>query len=432
MSLPPPVPESEHTAYIALGSNMGDRRTALDQAINLLSATPGVRVQQVSRYHETAAVGGPPGQGPYLNAAAWLQATLSPDQLLRRLLEIEQSLGRIRHERFGPRTVDLDLLLYDDLCRDDAHLIIPHPRMHERSFVLAPLAEIAAHAVHPQLKRTIASLLTDVASRTQPEATGTATGLAPLRGLRALVTGSTSGIGRAIALQLARAGASVILHGRRGDAAEAMLRELRDIGVEAHAILADLHSEEGCRTLLHEAWDSEGVGPIDAWINNAGADTLTGEAAHWSFERKLDELLAVDLKATLLLSREVGQHMRERSDGRGGVILTMGWDQVETGMEGDSGQLFGAVKGAVMAFTRSLALSLAPTVRVNCLAPGWIRTAWGEGASAAWQERVLRETPLKRWGTAEDVAATACWLVSPQAAYITGQIIRINGGAVRG
>ena len=115
-----------------------------------------------------------------------------------------------------------------------------------------------------------------------------------------------------------------------------------------------------------------------------------------------------------------------------GVILTMGWDQADTGMAGDSGQLFGAVKGAVMAFTKSLALDLAPAVRVNCLAPGWIRTAWGEHASSAWQQRVLAETPAARWGTPDDVAQTARWLVSPAAQFITGQIIRINGGAVRG
>jgi 3-oxoacyl-[acyl-carrier protein] reductase len=114
-----------------------------------------------------------------------------------------------------------------------------------------------------------------------------------------------------------------------------------------------------------------------------------------------------------------------------GVILNMGWDQAETGMEGDSGQLFAATKAAVMAFTRCLALSLAPEVRVNCLAPGWIRTAWGEKASDIWQARVLRETPLARWGTPDDVAHAACWLASPAAQFITGQIVRINGGAVR-
>jgi 3-oxoacyl-[acyl-carrier protein] reductase len=142
----------------------------------------------------------------------------------------------------------------------------------------------------------------------------------------------------------------------------------------------------------------------------------------------LQGLWQVDVRATLLLSRDVGRRMKER--GRG-VILTMGWDQAETGMEGDSGQLFGATKAAIMAFTRSLALSLAPEVRVNCVAPGWIRTAWGEHASALWQDRVRRETPLLRWGTPEDVAQTARWLASPAAQFITGQIIRVNGGAIR-
>jgi 3-oxoacyl-[acyl-carrier protein] reductase len=84
-----------------------------------------------------------------------------------------------------------------------------------------------------------------------------------------------------------------------------------------------------------------------------------------------------------------------------------------------------------MGFTRSLAVSLAPAVRVNCIAPGWIQTAWGETASATWQERVLRETPLRRWGTPEDVAKVARFLASPDAAFITGQVINVNGGAVR-
>ena len=145
------------------------------------------------------------------------------------------------------------------------------------------------------------------------------------------------------------------------------------------------------------------------------------------FEAKLQELLAVDVTATMLLARAVGERMKPT----GGVIVNMGWDQAETGMEGDSGQLFAAAKAAVMGFTKSLALSLAPHVRVNCLAPGWIRTAWGESASEDWQQRAIREAPLGRWGTPDDVAQVACWLVSPAAAFVTGQVIRINGGAVR-
>jgi 3-oxoacyl-[acyl-carrier protein] reductase len=245
--------------------------------------------------------------------------------------------------------------------------------------------------------------------------------------LRAAVTGSSGGIGRAIALELAAAGADVIVHGRRSAAAaEEVAAGVQTLGGRAAVLLADLREPAGCARLAAQAW--EVWGGLDVWVNNAGADTLTGGAARWPFERKLEELLAVDVRATLLLGRAVGRRMKESG---GGVIVNMGWDQAETGMEGDSGELFAATKGAVMAFSRSLALSLAPQVRVHCLAPGWIQTVWGEKASPAWQERVRRETPLGRWGTPQDVAAAARWLVSPAAAYLTGQVVRVNGGAVR-
>jgi NAD(P)-dependent dehydrogenase (short-subunit alcohol dehydrogenase family) len=239
---------------------------------------------------------------------------------------------------------------------------------------------------------------------------------ADLASLRVLVTGSTSGIGSSIAGAFEQRGARVIRHGRR-----------QRVGMEPF-ISADLRNPAEVDALAANAWGFFGGG-LDVLVCNAGADTLTGDAAKWSFDEKLDALLAVDLKATMRLSRDTGARMKAR--GRG-VILTVGWDQSETGMEGDSGQLFAAVKAAVTGFTRSLALSLAPQVRVNCLAPGWTRTAWGETAAAAWQERVRRETPLGVWGLPEDVAAAAVWLASPAATFLTGQTIRVNGGAVRG
>jgi 3-oxoacyl-[acyl-carrier protein] reductase len=410
-------------ALIALGSNLGDRREHLTRALDALRAAPGVAVERVSSLYETAPVGGPPGQGDYLNAAAALRTRRTPDDLLQLLLQIEASLGRVRAERDGPRTIDLDLLLYDDVTRADPQLTLPHPRMHERLFVLQPLAEIAPGAVHPLLKRTVAELLGDFQG-VRPF--GPAPGR-ELAGLRALVTGSTSGIGRAIVLELASGGADVIVHGRRSrDAAEEVAASARRLGARSAVLLADLRDPEQCQRLVTEAldaWDG-----CDVWVNNAGADMLTGAAGRLPFERKLEELYAVDVRATVLLARAVGRRMQ---DGGGGVIVNMGWDQAEAGMEGDSGELFAAAKGAVMAFTRSLALSLAPAVRVNCLAPGWVRTAWGEGASPAWQERVLRETPLRRWGAPQDVASLARWLVSPAASYITGQVIRCDGGAIR-
>jgi 3-oxoacyl-[acyl-carrier protein] reductase len=248
-----------------------------------------------------------------------------------------------------------------------------------------------------------------------------------LQGLRAAVLGSTSGIGRAVALALAEAGADVLIHGRASrDDAEEVAAEVRRLGGRSSVLMADLADRAASDRLADDAWAL--WGGLDAWLQIAGADTLTGPAARLPFDEKLDQLWAVDVVATMRLCRDIGRRMKARG---GGTIVTVGWDQAETGMEGDSGELFAATKGAVMAFTRSLALSLAPTVRVNALAPGWIKTAWGESASAAWQERVLRETPLARWGTAEDVARAARFLVGPDASFLTGQILRVNGGAVR-
>jgi 3-oxoacyl-[acyl-carrier protein] reductase len=248
-----------------------------------------------------------------------------------------------------------------------------------------------------------------------------------LSGLRAAITGSSSGIGRAIALELAHAGAAVLLHGNRSFAgAERLARELSSSGLRAEALAADLRDPAACRRLVDDAFRA--LGGMDIWVNNAGADILTGAAEELSYLDKLRELLDVDVRATMLLTREVGERLRAQG---GGAIINMGWDQAENGMEGASGELFAAAKGAVMSFTRSAAVSLAPEVRVNCLAPGWVRTAWGERASERWQERARREAPLGRWGSPEDVAAAARFLASPRAAFITGQVLRVNGGAVR-
>ncbi len=440
------------TAYIALGSNLGERKAYLDAALAELRRHPGIVVSHVSRYWETAPVGGPPGQGPYLNAAARLETELGPRELLKALLSTEQRLGRVRAERDGPRIIDLDLLLYGNDVIQEPDLVVPHPRFHERTFVLGPLAEIAPTAVHPVLKKSIVELLVRLGGLNSPlSPLGRGVGgegsehqqalpLTPtlslegrgsqersLSGVRAMVTGSSSGIGRAIALALANQGADVLIHARVSrERALQVVEQVCQRGCQSQMLLADLRLRDACQRLVEDAWRS--FGPLDIWVNNAGADILTNQNQKLPFEAKLQELLAVDVAATMLLSRAIGARMKQAGHG---VILNMGWDQAETGMEGDSGQLFGATKAAVMAFTKSLALTLAPEVRVNCLAPGWIRTAWGEKASAPWQERVVRETPLGRWGTPEDVAAVACWLVSPAAAFVTGQVIRINGGAVR-
>jgi 2-amino-4-hydroxy-6-hydroxymethyldihydropteridine diphosphokinase len=144
-------------AALGLGSNMGDRSAQLRAAIASLDG-----VYAVSSFHETDPVGGSP-QPRYRNAAVLLKTEVGPRALLRRAQELEAAAGRVRGERWGPRTLDIDLLLCDDLTIDEPGLIIPHPRMTQRAFVLAPLAEIAPDWIVPGTGRRVEDLLADLA-----------------------------------------------------------------------------------------------------------------------------------------------------------------------------------------------------------------------------------------------------------------------------
>jgi 2-amino-4-hydroxy-6-hydroxymethyldihydropteridine diphosphokinase len=135
-------------AFVGIGSNLGDREAALRRAVELLAAEEGIEVVAVSELRETEPVG-PVEQGLFLNGAVRLATELPPRELLERLLAIERRLGRVRTERFGPRTIDLDLLVYGEQVIDEPGLTIPHPRLHERRFALDPLAELAPDLVIP-------------------------------------------------------------------------------------------------------------------------------------------------------------------------------------------------------------------------------------------------------------------------------------------
>ena len=241
-----------------------------------------------------------------------------------------------------------------------------------------------------------------------------------------LVTGGSSGIGRAIAIAAARAGADVALTYRTNESgARETERTIRGAGRRATVIRLDLADPSSVRTVGAAALDA--LGRLDIWVNNAGADVLTGPGASLSDVEKLDLLMAVDLRGTILASW-LAADLLAAADG--GVIINMSWDHVLTGMRGRNPEIFAAVKGAVLSFSKSLARSVAPRVRVNVLAPGWIETSFGSGLDETARCAIAESAPLRRWGTPDDIAGAAVFLASPSAAFITGHTMLIGGGVV--
>jgi 2-amino-4-hydroxy-6-hydroxymethyldihydropteridine diphosphokinase len=159
IQVPGPAAGRAVMAYLCLGSNLGDREAHMKRAVRLLAAEPGIEVVRVSGLYETSPVGGPAGQRSYLNAAVAISTMLSAEALLLCSHRIESDLGRVRAVVNGPRTIDIDLLLYGERVMDRGSLKVPHPSMHLRRFVLVPLSEIAPDAIHPVCHCRIRDLL---------------------------------------------------------------------------------------------------------------------------------------------------------------------------------------------------------------------------------------------------------------------------------
>lgn len=156
-------------AYIGVGANVGDREGNIRAAIERLRAIPDIEVLRVSKLIDNPAAGGPAGSPSFLNGAVEVSTTLSARELLDRLFEIEKSLGRERRLKWGPRTIDLDLLLFGDEIIAEPGITVPHALLHERTFVLEPLNEIAPNAIHPTLRKSMSELLAQMSKSKSSE-----------------------------------------------------------------------------------------------------------------------------------------------------------------------------------------------------------------------------------------------------------------------
>ena len=238
-----------------------------------------------------------------------------------------------------------------------------------------------------------------------------------------LITGASGGIGFASARRFADAGHEVILHAHQNIAAVNELREaIRSRGGKADTVSADFLQSDAAEKLYRHVFDL--TGHIDILVNAAGLDLMSPALTSLPFEQKLQQMLQADVFTPILLSRLVGKRMQQR---RQGTIFLFGWNGVDYGWQGETAQLYGAVKGALLGFSRSLAEDLAPDVLVRCLSPGWIKTRWGEKLSGELERHYAADSRRNRWGTPEEVAAVIEFLASGESQYIDGIGLRLDG-----
>ena len=241
---------------------------------------------------------------------------------------------------------------------------------------------------------------------------------------KALITGASRGIGRAICVKLASEGTDIVFSYRSGDeAASETVNLCREYGVEIHAIKADVSDSEECERLIKEAVDLLG-GRIDILVNNAGItkDNLIGRMKDEDFDAVID----VNLKGTFYMMRGVSRLMLRQRAGR---IINM---SSVIGVAGNIGQVnYAASKAGVIGMTYSVAKELAPrNITCNAIAPGMIATDMTDVLADKMKESILSNIPLKRFGQPEEIAETAVFLAKSK--YITGQVIRVDGGMVIG
>ena len=242
----------------------------------------------------------------------------------------------------------------------------------------------------------------------------------PLEGRGALVTGAGTGIGRAIALAFSRAGATVVLNGRRTGPLEAVAREIQADGGSAHVRVADVSDQAQAQHLIDEA--KAALGRLDVLVNNAGK-TYDALVLRMRWEA-LDEAIAVNLKSVFYLASAAGKLMLAQ---KGGTIINISSVVALMGNAGQSAYV--AAKAGVIGLTKSLAQEFGSrSIRVNAIAPGFIETDMTHSLTDAVKERYLGKVPLGRFGSPEEVASVAVFLAGDAASYVTGQVIAVDGG----
>jgi 3-oxoacyl-[acyl-carrier protein] reductase len=239
-----------------------------------------------------------------------------------------------------------------------------------------------------------------------------------------LITGSTGGIGRETAKRFASPDNTLLLHTHNN------ITELKQFAVTelktANKIIclqSDLSETTERKKFLFDLTNTNK--PIDVFIQAAGIDLMHESTRHLTFDERLEAVWQLDVAATITLSRHIGEQMKQRGSGN---IVLFGWNEIDYGMKGSTAQLYAAVKGATLAFMRSLAHELAPEVRVNAISPGWIKTRWGKEASPVMQETGNKAALLNRWGEPKEITDAIMYLTSESSTFVTKQNIIIDGG----
>ena len=241
--------------------------------------------------------------------------------------------------------------------------------------------------------------------------------------LTVLITGASGGIGSATAKQFASAGTKMILHAHRNISAANELQEtIRCQGGKAEVVSADFAQPDAADKVCRQVFDW--TDHVDVLVNAAGLDLMLPPTASLPFEQKLQRILQTDVFTPILLSRLIGRRMQER---KRGTIFLLGWNGTDYGWRGETAQLYGAAKGALLGFSRSLAEDLAPDVLVRCLSLGWIRTRWGEKLSDELVRCYAADCRRNRWGTPEETAAVIEFLAKEESKYIDGIGLRLDG-----